>query len=55
MRFNSHNMVFINSACAYDCCRRKEIQPVLEKWPTQDLLTRLQVNNRTKNKFKFGF
>jgi hypothetical protein len=52
MRFNSNNMVFINGACLSDCCRRKEIQPVLEKWHIQDLLTSLQVNNRTKNKFK---
>jgi hypothetical protein len=48
MRFNTHNIVFINDACVSECCRRKEIQLVLEKWPTRDLLTRLQVNNGTK-------
>jgi hypothetical protein len=48
MRFNTQNMVFVNDTCVSEFCRRKEIQPVLEKWPTQDLLTRLQVNNGTK-------
>jgi hypothetical protein len=48
MRFNIHNTVFINVACVSECCRLKEIQAVLEKWLTQDLLTRLQVNNGTK-------
>jgi len=41
MRFDTHNIVFIYDECVSECCRRKEIRLVLEKWPTQDLLTRL--------------